>query len=201
MMPGASRWNTVGSRCPPYGVTAWPAGTIRGPDVPALVDRPLQGHVEQVAAGLDHQTEVAHGGEARPAASCARSPRRAASGRRDRPARRASATADPSGPPGPPMSRLSSMSIRPGSSVTSPRSISLAESGSGAARIDGCDAVAVDHDHGRRADLAGVDVDPARGPQDDRLGHGTGSTDAVQASTRPSRGRAAASSTRPGTTP
>ena len=36
----------------------------------------------------------------------------------------------PSGPPGPPMSMLSSMSMSPGSSVTSPRSISVAGLGS-----------------------------------------------------------------------
>ena len=39
---------------------------------------------------------------------------------------------NPSGPPGPPMSMLSSMSISPGSSVTSPRSISVAVVGSSA---------------------------------------------------------------------
>ena len=36
----------------------------------------------------------------------------------------------PSGPPGPPMSMFSSMSISPGRSVTSPRSISVAGLGS-----------------------------------------------------------------------
>lgn len=32
-------------------------------DVPTLVDRALQRHVEQVSAGFHHQPEVAHGGE------------------------------------------------------------------------------------------------------------------------------------------
>ncbi len=62
-MPGASRWNTVGSRCPPYGVTACPAGYDAWPDVPALLDRALQCDVEQIATGLHHQSEVAHSGE------------------------------------------------------------------------------------------------------------------------------------------
>ena len=38
---------------------------IRGPSHEAGVDGPHQVDVEQVAAGLDHQAQVAHGGEAR----------------------------------------------------------------------------------------------------------------------------------------
>ena len=53
----------MGSRCPPYGVTACPAGTDPRPDVPPLLDRALQRDVEQIATGLDHQAQVADGGE------------------------------------------------------------------------------------------------------------------------------------------
>ena len=35
------------------------------PDMPTLLDRALQRDIEQIAAGLHHQTEIAHGGEAR----------------------------------------------------------------------------------------------------------------------------------------
>ena len=62
--PGMNAANIVGSRCPPVGVIAWPAGTIRGPSIQPRVDGLAQRDVEQVAAGLDEQSEVAHGGEA-----------------------------------------------------------------------------------------------------------------------------------------
>ena len=65
------------------------------PDVPALLDRALQRDIEQIATGLHHQAEVAHRGEAGLERACGRSPRRAACGRRGRPAHRASGSAGP----------------------------------------------------------------------------------------------------------
>ena len=68
------------------------------------------------------------------------------------------------------------MSIRPGSNVTSPRSMSSAGSTRHLNGIDRRDPVSVDHDDGRRAHLARLDVSPASGAQDgDRTRHGTGS--------------------------
>ena len=67
------------------------------------------------------------------------------------------------------------MSIRPGSSVTSPRSMTSAESGSGH-RDSPRDAVAVDDDDRGRANLAGLDIGPAVGAvRTVGTGHGTGS--------------------------
>ena len=66
MTPGANAANIVGSRCPPVGVIACPAGTIRGPVDPAGVDRLAQRDVEQIAAGLHEQAEVADGREPGP---------------------------------------------------------------------------------------------------------------------------------------
>ena len=67
------------------------------------------------------------------------------------------------------------MSIRPGSSVTSPRSTVVAESGSGPSGLIALMRLTLDHHHCRRANLAGVDVGPPRRAQDRRTGHGTGS--------------------------
>ena len=93
------------------------------------------------------------------------------------------------------------MSMSPGRSVTSPRSISVAPVGSSVG-FDRDDAVALDHDHGRRPHLAGVDVDPAvRREGSIDVAHGTGSTTQVELWPRRCRGRAAGASTRPGTTP
>ncbi len=68
------------------------------------------------------------------------------------------------------------MSIRPGSSVTSPRSMSSAGSSGTLNGIDRLNPVSVDHDDRGRAHLARLDVGPARRAQDGhRTGHGTGS--------------------------
>ena len=70
------------------------------------------------------------------------------------------------------------MSIRPGSSVTSPRSMSSAGSSGTLSGIHRRDPVTLDHHHRRRAHLAGLDVGPARRAQDGApvgLRHGTGS--------------------------
>ena len=56
-------------------------------------------------------------------------------------------------------------SIRPGRTVTSPRSMACAPAGASPPTLG--DLPALDHDHGRRADLAGGDVEPARGADDD----------------------------------
>ena len=85
---------------------------------PAEVDRLLQRDVEQEAAGLDEQAEVAHGrepGPQRPAGVGDR-PQRAHRGVVLHRHRAGCAWS------GPPSSRLTSMSISPGSSVRSPRS-------------------------------------------------------------------------------
>ena len=63
---GAKFWNIVGSRWPPVGEMAWPAGTTRGPSTQPEVDGLLEGDVEEDAAGLHEQAEVAHGREAGP---------------------------------------------------------------------------------------------------------------------------------------
>ena len=188
MMPGRSRWNTVGSRCPPYGVTACPAGIDARADVPALIDRALQRDVEQVAAGLDHQPEVAHGGEA--------GVQRGA--RVDRPAQCA-------------IGRIVLHAVHRRRQALGPTRaadeqvefhVHQARQQRDVAEVDDrCrirqwpigidrdDAVAVDDHDRRRAHLAGIDVGPARRPQDRRTGHGTGSdtqsrVDAPESGTR-----------------
>ena len=67
------------------------------------------------------------------------------------------------------------MSIRPGSSVTSPRSMTVAESGSGPSGLTAMMRSPSTTTHRRGVDLAGIDVGPPRGPQDRSSGHGTGS--------------------------
>jgi len=68
------------------------------------------------------------------------------------------------------------MSIKPGSSVTSPRSTTPAESGSGPSGLTAVIRLPVDDHDRRRVDLAGVDVGPAGRPQNGQtVGHGTGS--------------------------
>ena len=49
---------------PAIGGDGMPRGINARAGMPALVDGALQRDVEQVAAGLDHQPQVAHGGEA-----------------------------------------------------------------------------------------------------------------------------------------
>ena len=125
MMPGASRWNIVGSRWPPVGVIACPAGTMRGPSIQPLSIARDERDVEQVAAGLHEQAEVAHGREAgeQRRAAVQRAAQRAERGVVLHVAARVARRS------GPPRSMLSSMSMSPGSSVTSPRSISVAPLG------------------------------------------------------------------------
>ena len=77
---------------------------------PAEVDRLLEGDVEQQAAGLHEQAEVADGREAGPQGAAGVGDARAASSPPGRPARRPAGCAWS----GPPMRRLTSMSIRPG---------------------------------------------------------------------------------------
>ena len=166
---------------------------------PAVVDRARERDVEQVAAGLHEQPEVAHGREARRAASCGSSACRAACGTRGRPGRRCACSRRC----GPPRSMLSSMSMSPGSSVTSPRSISVAplghaRSGSTAAMRSPSTTI----DRRRRAPR------PRRrrpsGPPAGRshaVAHGLGSIEEVEVRGAASRGRAAGATPRPGTTP
>ena len=63
MMCGANAWNIVGSRCPPVGRDGVTGGHDARAVDPAEVDGLHQRDVEQQAAGLDEQTEVAHGRE------------------------------------------------------------------------------------------------------------------------------------------
>ena len=117
-MCGAKAWNMVGSRWPPVGVMACPAGTTRGPSTqprsmaflratsssspPVCTNRPRL------------RTVVNPARRVRRALATARSVRRAGSSCTAMSGLRWS---------GPPRSRLTSMSISPGSSVRSPRSI------------------------------------------------------------------------------
>ena len=133
------------------------------PGEPARVDRPHERDVEQEPAGLHEEPEVAHGrepGEQRLAT------------RRDRPQRASSpgssCTALMCVEPAPPMRKLSSMSMSPGSSVTSPSSITSASSGMPLGRHV-ADALALDDHHAGLDDARVVDVDHAVGLQHDRL--------------------------------
>ena len=142
--------------------------------MPALVDGALQRDVEQIAAGLDHQPEVAHGGE--PGVQRGAGVHRAAQG-----AIR-----------GVVLDAVHRGGQALGSAGAADEQVELHVHQAGQQRdvaevddrgrirqlrpfgIDRGDALAVDHHHGRRADLAGVDVGPAGGPQHGH-GHGTGS--------------------------
>ena len=64
MIPGAIRWNTVRIEVAAVGRDGVPGRDDARTVDPALVDRAHERDVEQVAAGLHHQAEVAHRGEA-----------------------------------------------------------------------------------------------------------------------------------------
>ena len=160
---------------------------------PARVDGLAQRDVEQVAAGLDEQSEVAHGGEARRAACGGRCRPHAAPGSEDRPepgtgrgSRR-----------GPPIRRLTSMSIRPGSRIGVAEVDDLAVGAAPPMPTIRSPSIA---DDAGPDDLAGVDVEQTRcfegqHRSDHRL------LDAVRCRRRRCRARAAASTPRPGRTP
>ena len=123
---------------------------------PAGVDGLAQRHVQQVAARLDEQAEVADSREARAqrATGVATARRLAFGGSCPAPGTR------PGSFPRPPMSRLHPISIRPGSRIASPRSrLSMT-------RIDVAtnadDSVGLHLDDARPDDLAAVDVEQTR---------------------------------------
>ena len=201
MIPGASRWNTVRIEVAAVGRDGVAGRDDARTVVPALVDGALERHVEQVAAGLDHQAEVAHGREAgeQRRAGVHRAAQRAVHGvvlhavHRDRQARRAVS--------GPPMRKFSSMSMSPGRSVTSPRSISVA---SGRRRSAGFTPTmrfpSTTITAGDRTSPASMSTQRSA-RRTIVVAHGDGFDDAVERRRRRSRGRAAGASTRPGTTP
>ena len=123
MMPGAMPWNIVGSRCPPHGVIAWPDGKMRGPGTkPASIARinvTSRSRPPVCTNSPRLRTVVNPASKVRRAAGIARMSFIAGS----------SDTALNMVPPFPPIRKLSSMSMSPGSSVVSPRSITSASSG------------------------------------------------------------------------
>ena len=124
MIPGPMRWNIVGSRCPPVGEIAWPAGTRRGPSThPRSMARESATSISTPPVRTNNPRLRA---VVKPASSVLRALRVVRSVRNAT----SSCTSLRGLPPdGPPSARLSSMSMRPGSSVTSPSSISLAAAG------------------------------------------------------------------------
>src|SRR5262245_23350180 len=123
-MCGANAWNIVGSRCPPVGVMAWPAATTRGPSIQPwsiALRSATSSRIPPVWTNRPRlRTVVNPDRSVRRALATARSVRTAGS-----------SCTDTSGLSwsGPPSSRLTSMSMSPGSSVRSPRSTSTVPSG------------------------------------------------------------------------
>ena len=62
--PGRQSLKDGGVQMPAVGCDSVPRRIDARSDVPALIDRALQRNVEQIAAGLHHEPEVAHGGKA-----------------------------------------------------------------------------------------------------------------------------------------
>ena len=120
MMPGASAWNIVGSRWPPVGVMAWPAGTMRGPSIhPESTARAKATSSNSPPVGMNRprlRTVVKPARKVVRQLTTARSNRSAGS----------SCTESNTLAPGPPSTRFTSMSISPGSNVSSGSSISRA---------------------------------------------------------------------------
>src|SRR6476620_1959084 len=122
--PGMNAANIVGSRCPPVGVIACPAGTIRGPSIqPASMALPS-------ATSSREPPVLTNSPRWRPVVKPARRVRRALPTARSTRVGGSSCTWDrPGFSPRPPISRLTSMSIRPGNKMESPRSM-MSPSGS-----------------------------------------------------------------------
>src|SRR6478736_787044 len=122
--PGMNAANIVGSRCPPVGVIACPAGTTRGPSIqPASIALPR-------ATSSRYPPVLTNNPRLRTVVNPARSVRRALPTARSTRVGGSSCTWDrPGFSPRPPISRLTSMSIRPGNKMESPRSM-MSPSGS-----------------------------------------------------------------------
>ena len=123
-MCGAIPTNIVGSRCPPVGVIACPAGTTRGPSIhprSMAFFRATSSSSPPVCTNSPRlRTVVNPARSVRRALNTARSVRTAGSSCTGLSGLRWS---------GPPRRRLTSMSISPGSSVTSPSSRTSASAG------------------------------------------------------------------------
>ncbi len=124
MMCGPSCWNIVGSRWPPVGVMAWPAGTMRGPSIQP------RSMAFFSATSSSSPPVCTNRPRLRTVVNPARNVRRALATPRNVFTAGSSCTAT-SGLSwsGPPINRLTSMSINPGSKVRSPRSMTSASAG------------------------------------------------------------------------
>ena len=151
---------------------------MRGPTTqPASIDA-LQRDVEQVAAGLHHEPEVAH----------RREPGEQRRARVDRGAQRAEHGVVLHAVHGAAHGRRGvraaeeevDLHVHQARQQRHVAEVDLGRRRRHVGRVDRGDAVALDDDDGRRTDLARVDVDPTVGTQDGDVSHGVGSTKQVK---------------------
>ncbi len=145
-------------------MTACPAGYDSGPDVPALIDCALQCNVEQVATGLHHQAEVAHGREA--GFEGGARVHRAAQGAIDGVVLHAVHGVGQAVRTARPTDQQVELHVHQARQQRDVAEVDVRRIGRQLSRIHRLDALAVDDDHRRRMHLAGVDVGPALGAQD-----------------------------------